>query len=139
MRANPERPRKLRTLTASRRGNRDLQALERAVYDSHASIDRTLPPGCRDSTEPRITPQQEIAGVKGLAFEGGAVARNKKPMADLACQKLDGTERREFAAEDWICGIDRLRKNEPNAVVTRRFGVIAKHTHNAVADVDGEP
>ena len=60
-------------------------------------------------------------------------------MADLARQKLDGTERREFAAERWICGVDGIRKNQPNAVVTRRLGVIAEHTHNAVADVDGKP
>lgn len=84
-------------------------------------------------------PQQQIAGVKGLSFEGGAVAWNEKPVADLACQKLDGTERREFAAKGWISGVDGIRKNEPNAVVARRFGVIAEHTHNAVADVDSEP
>lgn len=77
--------------------------------------------------------------MKGLGFEGGAVAWNEKPVADLTCQKLDGTERREFAAEGWICGVDGLRKNEPNAVVARRLGAIAEHTHKAVADVDGKP
>jgi hypothetical protein len=83
--------------------------------------------------------QKKIAGVKGLSFEGQPVAWNEKPVADLACQKLDRTERREFAAEGWICGVDGFRKNEPNAVVARRFGVIAEHTHDAVADVDSKP
>ena len=83
--------------------------------------------------------EQQIAGVKCLGFECGAVTWNQKPVADLACQKLYGTERREFATEGSIRGVDGLRKNQPNAVVARRFGVIAQHTHNAVADVDGEP
>ena len=103
------------------------------------SSGRILSPGCRHSPKAQITPQQQIAGVKGLAFEGRPVAWNEKPMADLACQKLDGTERREFAAEVWISGVDGLRKNKPNAVVPRRFGVIAEHTNNAVADVHSKP
>ena len=82
---------------------------------------------------------QEIAGVKSLRFERRAVAWNEQPVADLACQKLDRTERRKFAAEGCICRVDGLRKNEPHAVIARRFGVIAEHAHNAVAEVNGEP
>lgn len=77
--------------------------------------------------------------MKGLSLKRWTIAWNQEPVADLASQKLDRTQRREFAAEGWIRGVGRIRKNEPNAVVARRFGVIAKHTHNAVANVDGKP
>ena len=82
--------------------------------------------------------QQKIAGVKCFCLEAGAVARDEEPMADHVSQKLDGAEGREFAAElriFWVCG---LRKNEPNAVVARRFGGIPEHTNQVVAEVDGE-
>lgn len=83
-------------------------------------------------------PQEEIAGVEGLGFECGAVGRNEKPVADLACEKLDGAERREFAAEASIGGVDGFREYEPDPVFARRFGVIAEHADEAVAAIDGE-
>jgi hypothetical protein len=57
--------------------------------------------------------QQEIARMKGLSLKRWTIAWNQEPVADLASQKLDRTQRREFAAEGWIRGVGRIRKNEP--------------------------
>lgn len=82
--------------------------------------------------------QQEIAGVEGLGFEGGAVGGNEKPVADFAAQKLDGAKRRKFAAEGFVGGVDGLREYEPEAVVAWGFGIIAEHADEAVAAIDSE-
>jgi hypothetical protein len=82
--------------------------------------------------------QQQIAGTEGLAFKAGTVAGKEKPMTDLAAQQLDAAEGREFAAEVPICRIDALGKNEPDAIILGRFGMVSEHAHDAVAQVDGQ-
>ena len=82
--------------------------------------------------------QQKIARVKRPHLEAGAVTRDEEPMADLLSQELDRTDRRKFAVKFWICGVRALRKNKPNAVVPRRFGMIPEHTNYAVAQVDSK-
>jgi hypothetical protein len=82
--------------------------------------------------------QQKIARMKRLHLEAGTVTRDDEPMDDLISQELDWTDRREFAAKFWIGGLRALRKNEPNAVVSRRFGMIPEHTDYAIAQVDGK-
>lgn len=76
--------------------------------------------------------------MKRLHLEAGAVTRDQEPMADLISQELDRTDRRKFTAQLWIFGVRALRKNKPNAIVPRRFGMIAQHANDAVAQVDGK-
>ena len=83
-------------------------------------------------------PQQQIARMKGFPLEVRAVTRDEKPVSDLIAEELDGTDGREFAAELWIRRVGALRKNKPNAVVLRRFLMIAEHAYDAVAHVDGK-
>ena len=59
-------------------------------------------------------------------------------MADFISQELNRTDGRKFTAKLWICGVRAFRKNKPNAVVPRRFGMISEHTNYAVAQVDGK-
>jgi hypothetical protein len=59
-------------------------------------------------------------------------------MADLVFQELDGADGRKLAAKFWVQGVRAFGKNKPNAVVPRRFGMISKHTDDAVAEVDGK-
>jgi len=82
--------------------------------------------------------QQKIARVKRLHLKAGAVTRDEQPMADFISQKLDRTDGRELPAKSWICGVRAFRKNKPNAVVLRRFGVIPEHANDAVAQIDGK-
>jgi hypothetical protein len=83
-------------------------------------------------------PQQQIARMKGFHLEVRAVTRDEKPVGDLITEELDRTDGREFASELWIYMVGALRKNKPNAIVPRRFLVIAEHTYYAVAQVDGK-
>ena len=83
-------------------------------------------------------PQQQIARMKGFYFKVRAVTRNEKPVGDLITQEFDRTDRREFAAELWICGIGALRKDKPNAIVPPRFLMIAEHKYYAVTQVDAK-
>ena len=82
--------------------------------------------------------QQKIARMKCLRLEARAVTRDEEPMADLISQELDRTDGRKFTVKFWICGVRAVRKNKPNAVVPRRFGMISEHTNYAVAKVDGK-
>jgi hypothetical protein len=97
-----------------------------------------LPSRFRDSAKARVTPQQQIARMKGFYLKVRAVTRDEKPVANLITEELDSTDGREFAAELCICGIGALRKDKPNAIVPRRFLMIAEHTYYAVAQVDGK-
>jgi hypothetical protein len=72
--------------------------------------------------------QQKIAQMKCIHLEAGAVTRDEEPMADLVSQELDRPDRRKFTAKFWICGAGADRKNNPNAVVSWRLGVISEHT-----------
>lgn len=83
-------------------------------------------------------PEQKIAGVEGLGFEGCAVGGNEKPVVDFAGEKLDGTERGELAAEGSIGGVGGFGEYEPKAIVAGRFGVVAQHADEAVAAIDSE-
>ena len=83
-------------------------------------------------------PQQQIARMKGFYLKVRAVTRDEKPVGNLITEELDRTDGREFAAELWICGVGALRKDKPNAIVPRRFLMIAEHTYYAVAQVDGK-
>jgi len=76
--------------------------------------------------------------VERLGLKCGTVAWNEKPMANLVSQKLDCTDGLEFTAELGIGGIGTVRKNQPDAIVPGRFVVIAEHTNDAVAQVNGE-
>jgi hypothetical protein len=76
--------------------------------------------------------------MKGFYLKVRAVTRDEKPVADLITEELDRTDGREFAAELCIGGIGALRKDKPNAIVPRRFLVIAEHTYYAVTQVDGK-
>lgn len=38
----------------------------------------------------------------------------------------------------WICGVRAFRKNKPNTIVPRRFGMITEHTNDVAAQVDGK-
>jgi hypothetical protein len=82
--------------------------------------------------------EQEVAGVESFGLKGGAVAWDEKPMANLVAEQLDGSERRELAAKFRICGIGTVGKNEPDAIVSWRFQVIAEHADDAVGNVDGK-
>ena len=82
--------------------------------------------------------EQKIAGVKRFRLEGGAVTGDEEPVADRAAQQLDGAEGWEFAAEFWVGGVRGLGKNKPDAVVARRFGRIAEHANEVVAQVNGK-
>ena len=79
--------------------------------------------------------QQKIARMKCLLLEAGAVTRDNEPMADLISQQLDRADGRKLTAKFWICGVRAVRKNKPNAIVLRRFGMISEHTNDAVAQV----
>jgi hypothetical protein len=81
--------------------------------------------------------QQNIARMKGLCLEAGTVTRDDEPMADLISQQLDRADGRKLTAKFWICGVSAVRKNQPNAVILRRFGMISEHANDAVAQVDG--
>ena len=83
--------------------------------------------------------EQEVAGVESFGLKGGAVAGEKKPMANLVAEQFDGAEGRELEAEFFVGGIGALRKNKPDAVVAGRFHVIAEHADDAVVEVDGKP
>jgi hypothetical protein len=85
-----------------------------------------------------VTPQQQIARMKGFYLKVRAVTRYEKPVADLITEELDRTDGREFAAELRICGIGALREDKPNAIVPGRFFMIAEHTYYAVSQVDGK-
>jgi hypothetical protein len=76
--------------------------------------------------------------MKGFCLKVRAVTRDEKPVADLTTEELDSTDGREFAAELCICGIGGLRKDKPNAIVLRRFFMIAEHTYYAGTQVDGK-
>lgn len=82
--------------------------------------------------------EEQIAGVEGFSFKVGAVAWNEQPMMNLVSQKLDGAEGRELTAEGWIGRIGDVGEDKPNAVVLGRFRVVAEHTNDPVAEVDGE-
>ena len=82
--------------------------------------------------------EQEVAGVESFGLKGGAVAGEKKPMANLVAEQFDGAEGRELEAEFFVGGIGALRKNKPDAVVAGRFHVIAEHADDAVVEVDGK-
>jgi hypothetical protein len=69
--------------------------------------------------------QQKITCMEGFHLKARTVTRNEKPMANLITQQIDRTDRREFPAEIWICGVDTVRKNKPNAIVPGRFVVIS--------------
>ena len=99
---------------------------------------RNLPSRFRDSAKARVTPQQQIARAKGFYLKVWTVTRDEKPVADLITEELDRTDGREFAAELCICRIGALRKDKPNAIVPRRFLMIAEHTYYAVTQVDGK-
>jgi hypothetical protein len=81
-------------------------------------------------------PQQQIARMKGFYLKIRAVTRDEKPVGNLITEEFDRTDGREFAAELWICGVGALRKDKPNAIVPRRFLMIAEHTYYAVAHVN---
>ena len=83
-------------------------------------------------------PQQQIGRVKGFCLEVRAVARDEKPVGDLIAEQLNRADGRKFAAEPWICGVGALRKNKPDAIVLGRFLMIAEHTYDLVAQVDGK-
>jgi hypothetical protein len=83
--------------------------------------------------------QQKIASMKCLRLEAGAVTGDEEPMADLASQEFDRTDGGKLTAKFWIHGVRAFRKNQPNAVVTRRFGMIAEHAKYSVAQVDRKP
>ncbi len=83
-------------------------------------------------------PQQQIARMKGFCLKVRAVTRDEKPVGNLITEELDRADGREFSAELWICGVGALRKDKPNAIVPRRFLMIAEHTYYAVAQVDGK-
>ena len=76
--------------------------------------------------------------MKGFCLKVRAVTRDEKPVADLTTEELDSTDGREFAAELCICGTGVLRKDKPNAIVPRRFLMIAEHTYYAGTQVDGK-
>ena len=82
--------------------------------------------------------QQQITRMKGLFLEGGTVARNEEPVADLAAQHLNLSDRREFSAEGRIGRASGVRENEPDAVVPGRFEMVAQHEDDAVSAVDGK-
>ena len=82
--------------------------------------------------------EQEVAGVESFGLKGGAVAGEKKPMANLVAEQFDGAEGRELEAEFFVGGIGALRKNKPDSVVAGRFYVIAEHADDAVVEVDGK-
>jgi hypothetical protein len=82
--------------------------------------------------------QQKIARMKRLQLEAGSVTRDEEPMADFISKQLNRTDGRKFTAKLWIFGVRAVRKNKPNAVVPRRFGMIPEHANNAVAQVDGK-
>jgi len=91
-----------------------------------------------NAAEARVVAQQKIAGVERLLLEGGAVTGDEEPMADHAAQEFDRAKGRKLAAEFRILGICGLGKNKPEAVVPWRFGGIAKHQNQVVAEVDAE-
>lgn len=66
------------------------------------------------------------------------VTWNEKPMANLIAKQTDRTDRREFPAEIWVCGVGAVRKNKPNPIVPRGIRVISQHTYDPGAQVDGE-
>lgn len=76
--------------------------------------------------------------MEGFGLEVLTVAGDEQPMANLVVQKLDGADGREFAAEDRICWIRSVGENQPNAVVSRGFGVVAEHADDSVVNVDGK-
>jgi hypothetical protein len=82
--------------------------------------------------------QQQITCMEGLHLKARTVTWNEKPMANLIAQQIDRTDRREFQAEIWIGGVGVVRKYKPNAIVSLRFPVIAQHTNDPVAKVNGE-
>ena len=83
-------------------------------------------------------PQEQIAHMKGFYLKVRAVTRDEKPVGNLIPEELDRADGRESSAELWICGVGALRKDKPNAIVPRRFLMIAEHTHYVVAQVDGK-
>lgn len=102
------------------------------------SLRRGLASCFGDSAQAGIVTQHEVAGAEGFGFEAGAVTGDEKPMADLVAEQLDGAEGREVAAEAGIGGGDGVGKHEPETVVAGRFGVVAEHADDAVAEVDGK-
>jgi hypothetical protein len=76
--------------------------------------------------------------MEDLNLKARTVTWNEKPVANFITQQIDRTDRWEFTTEIWVCGISTFRKNKPNTIVLRGFLVISQHTHDPVAQVDGE-
>src|SRR5580658_518562 len=95
-------------------------------------------PRFRNASQARVMAQQKIARMQCLHLEAGAVTRDDQPMADLISQQLNPAKRRKLAAKSWIRWARALRKHQPDAVVLWRFGMIAEHANDVVAQVDGK-
>jgi hypothetical protein len=82
--------------------------------------------------------EEQITGVEGFGFEGGAVTGNEQPMVNLIAEQFNATQGWKVAAQGAVGGVGGLGENEPEAVVMRRLGVVPEHADDAVCDVDRE-
>jgi hypothetical protein len=73
--------------------------------------------------------------MEGFRLKARTVTRNKKPMANLAGQEFDRTDRRELPPQVWVCRVGSLRKNKPDTIVPWRFLVLPQHTNDPVTQI----
>jgi hypothetical protein len=99
---------------------------------------RMLASRLRNTAQPNIVAQQQIARMQRLLFKIRTVTGNDKPMPDLVSEQFNSTERRELPAESLIGWIGGFRKNEPDAIVSGGLGSISQHQDEPVAQVDCE-
>ncbi len=95
-----------------------------------------LSPGLRDAAQPRVVAQDEITRVQGQMLKRGIIAGKKQPVGYLAAQQLDAPDRGKFPTQAFVRRIDTFCKDQPDAIVLRRFEAISEHHQKAVAAID---
>jgi len=95
-----------------------------------------LAAGLWDAAESRVVVKQTIAGVKGFLLETWAVTWKEHPVGDFLAQQFYAMKRGALAAEGRIGWVDGFGEDEPDAIVLRRFGVVAQHPDDAVGEIN---
>lgn len=91
-----------------------------------------------DTSEPHVVFEQKFAGVQCFRLEGWAVCWDEAPVADLAAQQFDESNRRKVFADSRVGEISGLRKDEPDAVVFRLLKAVSQHEHDLLPNINCE-
>ena len=102
-----------------------------ATLPHHAGLPRLW-----DTAKSRIVLKEKVARVESFRLEGRAVSWDEPPMTNLATKQIDKPERWEFPADVSAVYFRRLGKDEPYAVVFRKFRAISQHRHDLVTHID---